>query len=95
MSEQKHTPWDVDDFGEPDYLDGVKSQFMIYTGSAREPIAYAFEEDRARLIAAAPDMYQALQEARTITLQTAEATGLHRPALIARIDAALAKARGE
>lgn len=47
-----------------------------------------------RLEKAAPDMLAALIEARKITLETAEITGMHRPALICQIDAAIAKATG-
>src|ERR1700722_10925590 len=36
----------------------------------------------ARLLAAAPELVDALIEARKITLETADVTGMHRPALI-------------
>jgi hypothetical protein len=40
-------------------------------------------------------MLAALIEAKKITLETADATGMHRPALICQIDAAIAKASAE
>lgn len=52
-----HTRWVMIDQVEPDYLDGIKSQYDIRRDPDRTPVAYAFSEDEARLIAAAPTMY--------------------------------------
>lgn len=63
MSGAAYTPWAVDDLGEPDYLDGIKAQFVVYGGNERRiPIAYAFDAASADLIAAAPNLLEALMD---------------------------------
>lgn len=51
------TLWRLKDEGYPDYLDGIKSQYTIATVDGRI-IAYAFQEEPARLIAAAPALLE-------------------------------------
>lgn len=48
--------WIAEDCGFPDYLDGIKSQFTI-SRVGGGPVAYAFDADQSRLIAAAPDFF--------------------------------------
>jgi len=55
--------WFLNDSGEPDYLDGIQSQFDIRTADSGAPVAYAFTAEHGRLIAAAPDL---LHEAREL-----------------------------
>ncbi len=57
MSGVKHTPWNVEDCGSPEYLDGIQSRYTV-CGRGKMPIAYAFDADEARLIAAAPDLLE-------------------------------------
>ena len=57
--------WEVSDAGEPDYLDGIQSQYCVQAASGR-PIAYVFRSDEARLIAAAPDLLEAAKLALSI-----------------------------
>lgn len=59
----KRLKWIMKDEGFEEYLDGITSRYTIKT--RHEIIAYCFKEDRARLIAAAPDMLEALEEAET------------------------------
>ena len=55
-----HTPgWFVVDWGWPDYLDGIQSQYAVKANE--RPVAYAFDADEARLIAAAPDLLASLK----------------------------------
>lgn len=61
MTEFKGTPWFVEIF-EPDYLDGIRSGVTVY-GNERRPVAYAFDEAEGRVLAAAPELLEALQEA--------------------------------
>lgn len=61
MSGVKHTPWEVEDFGCPDYLDGIRSRYAVRNESG-EPIAYAFDADEARLFASVPDLLEALEQ---------------------------------
>lgn len=60
MSGVKHTPLEVEDLGLPEYLDGIRSRFTVRSKSGA-PIAYAFDADEARLIAAAPDLLEAVK----------------------------------
>lgn len=81
--------WTLLDLGEPDYLDGAAAQYQVEAGD--EVIAYAFEADHARLIAAAPELLEALQ--RYVVGDETEArtdNNLYRTAR-----AAIAKATGE
>lgn len=111
MSGVKHTPWEVEDFGWPEYLDGIRSRYAVRNESG-EPIAYAFDADEARLFASAPDLLEALIEARltlsltrtNIMVEMKKSEGAaYRwegvPELlanrIAQCDAAIARARGE
>lgn len=50
--------WYVVDCGAPDYLDGIQSQYTISCNG--RPIAYAFKAGEAALLAAAPDLLEAL-----------------------------------
>lgn len=111
MSGVKHTPWEVEDLGLPEYLDGNRSRFTVRSKSGA-PIAYAFDADEARIFAAAPDLLEALIEARLtlslirtnimVEMKKSEG-GAYRwegvPELlanrIAQCDAAIARARGE
>ena len=52
--------WTVDDCGEPEYLDGIQSQFTIMDDESC-PVACCFDEDQARLIAAAPKLLSIAQ----------------------------------
>ena len=93
MAEFTKGPWAVD---------GPPWNQIVWSGADNRVCFLAHSDgldDRrdiatGRLIAAAPDMFEALKEARKITLETAEITGLYRPALIAQIDAALSRATG-
>lgn len=91
MSGVKHTPWEVEDFGWPDYLDGIRSRYAVRRKSGA-PIAYAFDADEARLIAAAPDLLEALIAARDAA-NALEISSAHFPR--AAVEAAIARARGE
>lgn len=57
---QPSAAWTFTDCGEPEYLDGIRSQYDVRT-EAGAPVAYCFDGQQARLIAAAPDMYEALK----------------------------------
>lgn len=48
------------DEGEESYLDGITSQYSIMAENGR-PIAYGFDEEEFKLIAAAPEMLEALE----------------------------------
>ena len=80
---EKHTNWSVKDFGGATYLDGIEAQYAVMSGE--DFVAYAFEAERARLIAAAPELLECLQNAAM------NSTGERR----ARYLAAIAKATGE
>lgn len=52
--------WHVEDYeNEDQYLDGIEARYGIK--EAGIPIAYAFRGDRARLIAAAPELLEAVR----------------------------------
>lgn len=89
----KHTPWEVEDFGCPDYLDGIRSRYAVRNESG-EPIAYAFDADEARMIAAAPCMFEALEEFSREYDGFEDGNGDPCPVL-AKARAAIARARGE
>ena len=97
MSGVKHTPWKVEDCGSPEYLDGIQSRYTV-RGRGKMPIAYAFDADEALLIAAAPDLLEALE---SIVLMQAENRGdgvkthLALSHLCVTAQAAIARARGE
>lgn len=58
----KHSPgqWESDDYGAPEQLYGIRAQFVILSQDG--PVAYVYTEADARLIAAAPDLLEALRE---------------------------------
>lgn len=56
MGEQAHT---VEDWGNPEYLDGAQMQFALADGEGRRT-AYVARRDRADLYAAAPALLEAL-----------------------------------
>ena len=60
----RHQPeWTLTILDEPDYLDGILSKYDIRSESewGPAPVAYAFREEEARLIAAAPRLLFALK----------------------------------
>ena len=99
MTDIKHTPrpWqltsDPYEDGTPYFkIRGGEGHYQDEDGNAVGfQIDAIMSEADARLIAAAPDLLAVAVEARKITLETAEATGMHRPALICQLDAAIAK----
>lgn len=69
-----HTPgWFVVDWGSPDYLDGIQSQYAVKANE--RPVAYAFDADEARLIAAAPELLDALRSTHGALLDYVTAAG--------------------
>lgn len=59
--------WALDDFGKPEYLDGLMARYMVYAGgSSRVPVAYCFQQDAGQLVSAAPALLTLLSEVRKI-----------------------------
>ena len=50
--------WEVDNYGTPELLDGIRAQFVILSDDG--PVAYVYTENDARLLAAAPELLEAL-----------------------------------
>ena len=90
MSE-KRANWSVEDFGGATYLDGIEAQYAVMSGE--DIAAYAFEADRARLIAAAPEMLEAAQLALHEMCNTTAPRNSFTDAVEALADA-IAKATG-
>jgi hypothetical protein len=51
--------WRVEDFGSEVYLDGIEARFCIKADD--DIVGYAFEPERARLIAVAPELLSHLR----------------------------------
>lgn len=85
-----HTPgpWTLE-IGEMDYLDGIRSGLTIRQANGA-PVAYAFDAAEARLIAAAPELLEALRIARRYVADLP----IVGDADLAIIDEAIAKATG-
>jgi hypothetical protein len=93
--ESKHTPgpWK---FGETPSLDGQGIAFEVDTDDFTIAHVYpAFDSGNAALIAAAPDMYEALQTVRLVFPE--HPSTLHNPTrvMVESVLAALAKAEGQ
>ena len=84
-------PWKVESAGFHDSCEeGEACYFISASGGMHVSTA------NAHLIAAAPDMYEALERARVALYDSAEALGVPLDTLLAAdIERALAKARGE
>lgn len=96
MSAPKHT---VEDFGQPEYLDGASMQFALADENGRRS-AYVGRRDHATLYAAAPELLQMAIESRAVLravrAETTDPTALRVLATkIAKLDAAIAKATGQ
>lgn len=83
----------VEDYGRPEYLDGSMMQYALSNESG-ERNAYVGGEKRARLYAAAPDLYEALQALLRYATKY-DGFGRDYEVVTDRAYAALAKARGE
>ena len=91
----------VEDWGEPDYLDGIEAQFAVKSIVEDSRLAFVFDEADAHLYAAAPEMYAALEKiAHRVPIMASE--GEYRRGQEDALDACrkaampiLAKARGE
>lgn len=62
MTERTPGPWEVEDCGREDYLDGVQSQYTM-RDSAGVTVAYFFEEDEADRAVKAVNNHDKLVEA--------------------------------
>ena len=60
MREFNGAPWRIE-IDEPDYLDGIRSGVTV-RGLGGRPVAYAFDEAEGRVMAAAPELLEALQD---------------------------------
>jgi hypothetical protein len=72
----KHTPgpWVVLDYLEPQRLDQVEMQYAVLVEGKHSWLCYAFREDDARLMAAAPEMLDALRRAAMALAFAAESS---------------------
>jgi len=88
MTQHTPGPWRVNDWGEPEYLDGMKAQYII-NAKGEDRTAVVFGQANARLIAAAPELLEALRSILPLAVHTSpEDVAVH----TAR--AAIAKATG-
>ena len=91
--ESKHTPgpWDTKHTATPEWA----QQSAVYAGGRERAVALVYDgehhEANAALIAAAPDMYEALRALRDAKRESTQAL---RHAADRLLDAALAKAEG-
>lgn len=94
-------PWQVK-IEEPDYLDGIRSGVTVQRLDGG-PVAYAFDEQEGRLLAAAPGLLAALRVCRKelAVVRDGSVGGVPNsivaliPEAIAAADAALSLATGE
>ena len=101
MSESKHTPgpWKVSPTDDTVVIDATGAEVAAIDGDYNDPDTWPQMEANARLIAAAPDLLDALQnlldEAEDVFVCMADATGIDRhnyPSAFKAARAALAKA---
>ena len=84
--------WEVDNYGTPELLAGISAQFVVLSDDG--PVAYVYTKADARLLAAAPELLEALMLAESVYRQNCVNEGEPSSVLDA-MQAAIAKATGE
>ena len=84
MKKYSQGKWEVDDYGTPELLAGISARFVVLSDDG--PVAYVYTENDARLLAAAPELLEALNYAIKQVPELGTVPG---------IASAIAKATGE
>ena len=58
--------WRLEDFGQPELLEGARMRFAIH--DYKGVVALSYDDDVARLITHAPEMYDELKEVMNLVL---------------------------
>lgn len=95
MSTHTPGPWKVLDYFAPQSLDQVKMQYAVLVEAKPSWLCYAFHEGDARLMAAAPDLLEAMQLMVARFEPNAWANELKPKEVLDIARAAIAKATGE